>query len=552
MTTFGLNGNYILSIDIFAEQTEDKSDILNTKNQIFQSTANRLSTMTLSDIKSTVEGIKSLKTLSKSELKSRLLNIPGLPSTIVSQAQSLIAQSQDLPSSLVNEVKSLILSVKNLPDSVKQQVKSIGTDYITVSSLLDGFENYKAASIWEMKSLMAPDTLKTVLGSCISRVANKVKLDLNSIGSSANALGVSIKQLSGVTEKLKSPKTYKALNLGISDSNFRELVIQEYIGLSLPIYRLVFIINDRSLLKYINNSAKIKVGFGHSENDIITFNGNIFKVEPTNNGDKIVLTIHGYLDIPGYYTDEKQFSFTGTSLEVLNQVLPGYGLVLNTNISQTDDNTTWKMYNTSLNNYLINLWKHSFIDLEHQICTSITAEGNFNFTDIQTKRDRQLKQLKLNSQLTYRTNSFLSDFGSNIKQKYVYDSNSNSMTLLNLDESQGLVGMKVSPQTDGNKVSGYSVLTENMHNNWYQAEMLNRSKLFNCLLSTAWTMTMAEWGSYNVTDVVETQSLHSQDSGKFLITGKMACIKDRNFNVYLQLGRETFPESAGSYDVQSY
>ena len=163
MTTFGLDGKYILSIDILAEQTEDRSDVLNTKNEIFQSTANRLSTMTLSEIKSTVKGIKSLKTLSKSELKSRLLNIPGLPSTIISQAQSLISQSQAIPSVLVNEVKSLILSAKNLPDSVKQQVKSIGTDYITVSSLLDGFENYKASSIWDMKSLMQPDTLKTVL-----------------------------------------------------------------------------------------------------------------------------------------------------------------------------------------------------------------------------------------------------------------------------------------------------------------------------------------------------------------------------------------------------
>ena len=552
MTTFGLDGKYILSIDILAEQTEDKSDILNSKNQIFQSTANRLSSMTLSEIKSTVKGIKSLKILSKSELKSKLLSIPGLPSTILSQAQSLIAQSQAMPSVLVNEVKSLILSAQNLPDSVKRQVKSIGTDYISVSSLLDGFENYKASSIWDMKSLMTPDTLKTVLSSCISRVANKVKLDLNSIKSSVNSLNVSVKQLSGMTEKLKGPKTYKPLNLGISDANFRELVIQEYIGLSLPIYRLVFIINDRSLLKYINNSAKIKIGFGNSENNMITFNGNIFKVEPTNNSDKIVLTIHGYLDISGYYTDEQQFSFTGTSLDVLNQVLPNYGLILNTNISQTNDEMTWKMYNTSLNNYLINLWKHSFIDLEHQICTSITTEGHFNFTDIQTKRDKQLKQLKLNSQLTYKTNSYLSDFGSNVKQKYVYDSGSNSMTLLNLDESQGLVATKVSPQTVGNKISGYGILSENMHSNWYQAEMLNRSKLFNCLLSTSWTMVMADWGSYNVTDVVETQSLHSQDAGKFLITGKMACIRDRDFNIYLQLGRETFPESSGSYDVQHY
>lgn len=552
MTTFGLDGKYILSIDILAEQTEDRSDVLNTKNEIFQSTANRLSTMTLSEIKSTVKGIKSLKTLSKSELKSRLLNIPGLPSTIISQAQSLISQSQAMPSVLVNEVKSLILSAKNLPDSVKQQVKSIGTDYITVSSLLDGFENYKASSIWDMKSLMQPDTLKTVLSSCISRVANQVKLDLNSIKSSANSLNISVKQLTGLTEKLKLPKTYKSLNLGISDANFRELVIQEYIGLSLPIYRLVFIINDRSLLKYINNSAKIRIGFGNSENNMITFNGNIFKVEPTNNADKIILTIHGYLDISGYYTDEQQFSFTGTSLDVLNQVLPNYGLILNTNISQTNDDMTWKMYNTSLNNYLINLWKHSFIDLEHQICTSITTEGHFNFTDIQTKRDRQLKQLKLNSQLTYKTNSYLSDFGSNVKQKYVYDSSTNSMTLLNLDDSQGLVTTKVNPQTNGNKISGYGILSENMHSNWYQAEMLNRSKLFNCLLSTSWTMAMADWGSYNVTDVVETQSLHSQDAGKFLITGKMACIRDRDFNIYLQLGRETFPESSGSYDVQQY
>ena len=88
-----------------------------------------------------------------------------------------------------------------------------------------------------------------------------------------------------------------------------------------------------------------------------------------------------------------------------------------------------------------------------------------------------------------------------------------------------------------------------MHKKWYSSEILNKTKLYNCINTNAWASTIEHWNAYNVTDVVNVKSINSQDVGKYLVIGKLVNIQQRNCSIYLQLGRETYSRSTGNMNV---
>lgn len=431
----------------------------------------------------------------------------------------------EIPNTNTNNVQLFQEVANNLSSQTLSSIKSLVARDQSASSLLQGFDNYSAATIWDMKNIMSNNSLKTIMSSCVSSLAAKARQSITS-----------------------STKNYQNLSVNLKESDFVEFVLQESIGLTLPMYRLSIMIHDKALLKYINNSTKLKIGFGSAGDSIVQFKANIFDVTPIDLEDKIQLVIHGYLDIPEYLTTSKRISYEGTSLQVLQQILPKYNLTLNTNISSTNDKMVWKQSNICPIEYFIELWKHAYIDNEHQICTSITSQGKFNFIDIQKARDNA-KDFELLDKLFFKQDAYYANFGKLNNSKFVYEVASDSMFNLIVNDIGGLVKTKVSPMISGSKTTNYSILTPEMHKNWYSAEILNKTKLYNCINTNAWASTIEHWNAYNVTDVVNVKSINSQDVGKYLVIGKLVNIQQRNCSIYLQLGRETYSKSTGNMNV---
>lgn len=393
------------------------------------------------------------------------------------------------------------------------------------ATLLNGFENFQAANIWQMKDLMLSSSFTSIMETCVSALSTKIR------------------------SSIKPEKTYNSLGINIKESDFIEFTLQENIGLTLPMFRLVIMIHDKSLLKYINSSTKIKFSFGENTSSLTTFNAAVYNVVPQDLEDKISLTIHGVLDAGSYLSESKRIEQTGSSLDILDLLLPQYNLKLNTNISQTDDYMAWKQYNISPALFFADLWLHSYINMFHQTCTSITSTGKFNFIDIQKMRDEGIKQFVLHDKLYFKPDAIYSIFGSMNKTKFIYDVNNDCMTQLLLNDTEGLVKTKVNPQLSGDYSSSYSILTPDVHKHWYEAAMLNKSRLYSCINQNAWTSMFGHWESYNVTDVVATQSTYSEDCGKYLILGKLLSITDRDFSTYVQLGRTTYSQSTGNFNA---
>ena len=426
--------------------------------------------------------------------------------------------NQHVTQDVVNKLGSLTLS----------SIKSMCPAGSLALDLLQGFKFYQSATFWDFKNLMSADSIKTIGAECIQALANRARQE-------------------NITT-FEDTK-YEHLDLVLRESDFVEFIVQESIGLTLPMFKLVFMIHDKTLLKVINNSTKIKITFGQTENSMINFNCRVFNVLPQDVGDKISLTIYGNLDANDYLSTTKKLSYKGTSLEVLNKSLNNYNLKLVTNIEKTNDSMVWKLSNKRPIEYYISLWKHAFIDEEHQICTSITTEGNFNFTDIQKKKKESLKDMTLQNKLFFKQDSIYSNFGSMAKSRYIYDSSNDGITLLSLNDTGGLQKTKVNPKLSGNRTTRYSILTPEMHKNWYISEMLNQSKLYSCVNMNAWTMSFKPWDYYNVTDVVKAQSVYSEDAGVYLVIGKLLSINNRDYNLYLQLGRETYSKSTGNFNA---
>ena len=427
----------------------------------------------------------------------------------------VVTYNNDIMQNVASDLSSMTLSsIKNL----------VSLDS-TASNLLEGFDNYKAATVWDLKNIMSSSSLNNILNSCVSALAIKAR------------------------QKISPQKLYKSLVINMKESDFVSFVLEEHIGLVLPMYKFSFLIYDKALLKYINNSLKLKLGFGQSENEISTFNANVFDVETTDMGDKINVTLYGFLDCKDYLTVDKKIAYRGTSLEVLQKSLPLYNLKLNTNITQTNDNMNWKQSNLRPLDYYIELWKHSYISETHPICTSITSEGKFNFIDIQQRLEKEIKSLKLSSKLYFKQEPIYANFGSMNNSKYVYDIKKDTMSFLSLNRTGGLSKTLINPQQSGNRVSRYAILTPELHQNWYSAAMINQSKLYSCINMTAWTTTLDSWTDYNVCDIVDATSLYSEDAGRYLITGKTLSIVGRSCDVYIQLGRETYSKSTGSINI---
>lgn len=437
-----------------------------------------------------------------------------LPPTQEQQNQN----NQQMVQEVANRLGKITLS------SMKAMVS---TDTLA-SKILSGFQCYQSATVWDLQNYLSPNNYGHILGTLTNAFANKARENM----------------------AIEQTKNYETLDIVIKESDFTEFVVQESIGLTLPMYKLSFTIHDKTLLKYINTSSKLRLSFGQTEKSLTQFNCNVFKVIPQDLGNKINLILYGYLDSPKYLTTSERISYQGTSLSVLNQCLQNYNLKLVTNIDKTDDSMTWIMSNHRPIEYFINLWKHAFIDEKQQIFTSITTEGNFNFINIQKKKEEELKNLQLESKLFFKQNSFYANFGSMARSRFVFDLNTKGITRLLLNDTSGLQKTKVDPKLSGVRTSRYGILTPEMHKNWYVAEMLNPSKLYSCINTNAWVNIFQPWNYFNVTDVINAHSVYSEDAGIYVVVGKLLSINStRDLNTYIQLGRETYSKSTGNFNA---
>lgn len=434
--------------------------------------------------------------------------------------------SQSIQTSNINQCQTIIdnigANIKGL--TLTQIINYISSDTDALK-ILDGLAGYPYANIELLQRLIAPQSFNYIMNSLVRAMSSNIKY-------------------SNIQNIMQPQQATKQSDFNLRECDFVSFKVQEYIGMVLPMYELSFIIHDKTLLKNFNPSSRFILSFGETENDLTKFNASIYRTSPVDNGDTVVINISGCLDVMPLITKETQISYFGTSLDVLNKMASEYNLKVDTNISKTNDEMTWKSSNTRPLDYMIKVWKHAYIDESSQICTAIDINNNLIFTNLAESQNN--KTVQAQNKLLFTDNPFYANFGSIRNQKYVYDVKTGKVLMKKLTD----LNNKTSVTSNNTKLSGlrigsYGVLSPEMHEHWYDAELLNQSKLYGALTKTAWLNAEASWKSYKVTDMITINSGATEDNGNYIICGKLFNIINRKANTYIQLAREGYTALAG-------
>lgn len=424
---------------------------------------------------------------------------------------------------VANQVKSKLESVTiaDIVDTVKGDK--------SVSSLLQGFDAYKGANLGTLKNLMKPESLSKVVGMAIkgysaaARVVNPIE---------------------------NVPK--EEVDLGLRENDFMELKVQEYLGVLLPMYSVSFTVRDRKLYKVMNKNSKLQISFGRTESDLVTFDASIFKVIIKDEENGGLVTLRGYLDAPGFITQDIRFNKQGNSFELMKEFLQDYKITLKSNIDpeKFKDAMTWRASTSRPIEFLVDMWKHCFVSPESQIAPTILATGEFLWTDLSEARklaDTDEYKFQYADRVIFKQNPFYANFGSGRNQRFTYTTDTNSMEMLNLNDTNSAVtseSSKIEPME--NRIGKYSVRSPEMHENWFLAELLNCSRLFSSMTQTAWIRPELPWKQYKPTDIITLKSIDSPDAGQYLVTGRIAHIQVRKFNTWLQIARDNYSAITGT------
>lgn len=427
---------------------------------------------------------------------------------------------------LTSVVKSVSNTLSNLTVS---DITNLVSGNKSVSSLLEGFGAYQGYSIGTLKDLMKPSSLQSVIGTAVKGLSAAARI--------ANPLPI---------------KPTKDIGLVIREQDFLELKIEEFLGIMLPVFSVTFAVQDKKLYKYFNKNSTIEISFGKTMDDLNTMHGIIFKPIIKDQEQGGLVTLRGFLDASGFLEREDQYYGEGTSFELVSNFIQAYNLTLSSNQApdQFQDKMIWRSPTSRPIDFVVNIWKHSFVTPTSQIAPTILATGEMLWTDLSKARELVNTpdyKFQYGDRILLKQNPFYANFGSIRNQRYVFSTEATGMEMLKLNDQKSVVTTDSNEIIEtGNKAGKYSILTPEMHSNWYLAELLNCSKVFSSLNQTAWIRPDVVWKKYKPTDIVTIESVDSPDAGQYLVCGRVAQIQNRKFNTWLQIGRDNYLATTGT------
>jgi hypothetical protein len=102
-------------------------------------------------------------------------------------------------------------------------------------------------------------------------------------------------------------------------------------------------------------------------------------------------TINGTIYIPDLYK-VNNYSYTGTSFEVIRKICKELKIGFNSNINQTNDEMAWRNPNTKPHEFIEEIIAHSYIDDEAYMVGYIDYYYCFNYVDVEKEMKRDISK----------------------------------------------------------------------------------------------------------------------------------------------------------------
>lgn len=169
----------------------------------------------------------------------------------------------------------------------------------------------------------------------------------------------------------------------LTELDLQYLKIVEEAGNILPTFEIVFTLEDKNILKYLNEGNPFQVSFGEDGSNLTTSSFRIMNKNLNKYGQgKYVVRLTGVYNAFPYYTDCKiQITDKISGIEAILAVASQHFSSVDSNIKNSQDSQFWIQHNTPDRVFVNEAWMHSYLANSFP-AIGITSPGAFILRDV--------------------------------------------------------------------------------------------------------------------------------------------------------------------------
>lgn len=352
------------------------------------------------------------------------------------------------------------------------------------------------------------------------------------------------------------------------ESDLQELKIVEEAGNVLPSFSIVFILQDRTILKYLNEGNPFEIAFGVDDLELTNIRFRIF-------GKPYIskLTQHQYLiklvglyDAIKYYSDCKVgVTAPMSGIEAIINAA-GNHFEVDTNIQRSQDRQSWIQSNISDKSFVNQVWMHSYLPGSFP-AIGISGEGDFIIRDIKKLSKEKYKwiftstdinksnEIAIESWVLGSSTGFANAWMGYEREKPLWNPDT-GIASISKPSLQPLLATTSSLDRlgeVGTRADDFGILNENVHANYHRAFQQNLGYL--SLFSSGSVILLQFTGRYIGVKVLDLVFLRDLDidlkgaegyySGSYLVSRVARIVESKKFVTLVQLTRESLSELQG-------
>ncbi len=135
----------------------------------------------------------------------------------------------------------------------------------------------------------------------------------------------------------------------------------ESCDLLMPVFKIMFFLNDNKNLGYFNEGSIIKLALGKDKKTLTYINLQVTKIQESTSQERFI-NMEATLYKPTYSKNTKTLLHKNkTSVEIINQIAKEY-FTINSNISISSDRRNWVQFGVSDKSFVEHLWMNSYLD----------------------------------------------------------------------------------------------------------------------------------------------------------------------------------------------
>lgn len=350
----------------------------------------------------------------------------------------------------------------------------------------------------------------------------------------------------------------------ISENDMLSFTIIEATGLILPYFEVAFSIKDKSKLEYFNDKNVLNIQLGKDTNSLKDTELHVEKViESPAQTDVGTVVIRGVHNSKPYLSNTLKKAYPNmTSLDVLSSIASKYKFKTVANVSAMKDKMTWDQANKTDFFFANEVWKHNYLKDNAFCLGSFNIENQFRFEDIVqkisssdikfnfvTSKPENDKETQICSDFETDNNTSVNNlFGGYVRTKEVYNMTTRKYSTIDISGLLPIISEAKEPNNDTSisKSGGFEIQTPLMHENYYKAELLNTTRLFNMNSSRIWITIEDTYSDIHPLDLCTVLAKEGnnqsteQISGLYLVSKVVRTIQDRRLVTSALLCRESF------------